>query len=169
MSLFGIPLPGAIAGLSRADITNNEMVNPGLGYTIPYNGAEEKATIYIYDFGLNNIPEDPMSDVVRQHFEECIAQIMQMKDRGIYSGIEIGDSYGIGSPTSGLQFLCCEFMVCENDKLLDTFLFVTSYGGKFVKLRYTMPHCKHASTSARGFADAVGSLLWPSSDDQQHF
>lgn len=160
-SLFGIPLPKAICGLTRGEITNNELTNPGLGYTVPYNGPVQKATIYIYDLGLAAVPDDPTSEVVLNHFNHNVQQIIEMKSAGFFSSVEVKSKYGTGDPATGIEFLCCEFRAVEDGKALETFLFLTSYSKLFVKVRFTTPLQDRSSIYAREFANAVAELLWP--------
>ena len=67
-SLHGIPVPVEIMGIERRAIVDNEVDNPGLGYTIAYQSGRITVTLYIYDFGVTDLPDGVKSPELNDHF-----------------------------------------------------------------------------------------------------
>jgi hypothetical protein len=75
----GLRLSAEYAGFSRGNVMNNEREFPGQGFTVPYHGgANRKATIFIYDKGLRDIPDDPLSELVRQEFDQAWHEVVAL-------------------------------------------------------------------------------------------
>lgn len=151
ISLFGITFPWALRGLVRGGSTNYELTHPGLGYSVPYSGDDITVTVYIYDGGVPDIPADLNDQVVEDHFRSALGEVMQSK---LYQKVEHGEAYGVGRDDKGVEFLCGEFFVVDNEGVnKDSYLYFATFNGKFVKLRVSLP--------SREDSSAIAELLWP--------
>jgi hypothetical protein len=158
---LGFDLPKQVIGFARGRITDNEPHQPGLGYTIAYHGPSgEQATVYVYDLGISGIPDGPLNAAVRAAFDQ--ATTAAMAAAGLLDmTVELVDRYGTGNLNDGAQYLCAEFMIQTNSGTHKrSYLYLTGYKGKFVKIRATVPTSDPTVATAREFADAIASALW---------
>lgn len=80
----GNPLANQFAGFSLARVTVNEIEHPRLGYAAEYNvGAAVKATIYIYDLQLPDIPDGSDTPLVLSEFRRSGDEIFEL-----YNGLK---------------------------------------------------------------------------------
>lgn len=135
-----------------------------LGYTIAYHGPEaEGATVYVYDLGKGAITDGPTGADVREAFDQATREVLASEGQLDRAKVELVDRYVTGSPTSGPQYLCAEFMIqLAAGSTHRSYLYLTGVGSKFLKLRVTLPTTSPAVATAREFADAMELVLWPS-------
>lgn len=152
-------LAAEYVGFVRTKTTDNEAQDPGLGYSAAYDGSSRgQATIYVYNRGMTGIPDGPMSSTVRQEFESAITSVSEMEE-ALGARVELVDKYGTGTPETGPEFLCAEFVLRDATATQRSFLYVTAAVGNFVKLRVTLAGNDPADSTARRFADAVAADL----------
>jgi hypothetical protein len=158
----GIAWEADYVGFRRGDPIDNERMNPGLGVTIPYQRRDQgKATVYVYDKGRRDIPDNPMSEVVKDEFDLAARDVLSLgQAKG--TTVELVKRYGTGSPERGVEFLCAEFVLTDSSGTRRTFLYLTGCRRKFVKLRVTLGTNDATDPTAYNFAEAVASRLWPS-------
>jgi hypothetical protein len=168
--LFGISFPWFLAGFKRYAIDCNETQNPGLGYTIPYNLivpsiqiSTGKATVYIYDRCLADIPSDLTDSVIAEHFEQLVDEVAAA-DAIFDRQSQLLRKFRRGDLVSGIGFLGAVFQVHKTDGADLTALFLTVHDQHFVKLRITVPIDNGAlDESFRitfSFVEAFEKLLW---------
>src|SRR5260221_8860269 len=108
----GVKLARQCAVFVRGAVTNNERENPGLGFTVAYNGDDTgESTVYIYNKWLSEISDGPESGLVRQEFDQATRDVLALSGQIPGRKVELIDRYGTGSPERGLQFLCAEFVL----------------------------------------------------------
>jgi hypothetical protein len=155
----GILLDAAYLGFTRGKIIDNELAQPGYGYTIAYHGGPQgEATIYIYDKGYDDIPDGPVSEVVLTEFDQATQEALSLQPAG--RSLELVDRYGTGSPERGREFLCAVFVVRDGLEPRRSYLYLTGANGNFVKIRITLHTNDAADPTARIFADSVATRLW---------
>lgn len=160
ITISGIKLETNIGPFELGKITDNERSNPGFGNTIAFHGRSYgEATVYVYDHQLPNIPDRPMSDVVRSEFDQATRDIFSLAEYS-KSEAKLLDRYGTGSPDRGHEFLCAEFLLIKDGISKRSFLYLTGTNNNFVKIRISLPDNENASKIARSFADQVASSLW---------
>lgn len=151
----GIPLAVDYANFHRGQLTDNERETPGLGYTVAYHGGDNgEATVFVYTKGRDNIPDGPMSDLVRDEFNQATREILSL-GQTVGRTTQLVSRYGTGSPDSGIEFLCAEFVLTDRLGSRRTFVFVTASAGKYVKVRVTLRTNDATDPQARKFADAL--------------
>mgnify|MGYP006088620155 CR=1 FL=1 len=154
-----VVFPDSIQAFQKSEMIDNEAEHPGLGCTVPYNAPGVKATIYVYDLNFEVIPDGPESECVLQHFRNEVAQLTQMVEHGLYASASVNQVYVTGGPERGREFLCADISIRQNGQELDSYLYLTGYDGKFVKVRVTSPSSEQSEMQARKFADEVSALL----------
>ena len=119
-SIYGLPLPLEISGFRRGHTTCHEMQSPGLGYSAAYNDALNGriATIYVYDFGMTDIPACLTHPEVIEQFERSLSDVMG-SDEALARKSELLRRFSMGDPTSGKGFLGAILSLAP--ALLDTF------------------------------------------------
>jgi hypothetical protein len=158
MRIDGLILPVYCAGFEVGSVIDNELGNPGLGHTIAYHGgALGESAVYVYDRGLIDIPENPMSEIVRHEFAIAIQDVLsaQTPDKRV----TLIERYGTGSPDRGLEFLCAEFILTDEAGERRTLLYVTGAQSRFVKVRITLRTNDATDPTARNFVDALAATL----------
>jgi len=159
-SIFGIEFPRELVGLFLIGIENLEAGSPGTGWKIGYHNPGMTGTIYIYDAGVENIPENLDHSIVITEFSNTCNDISIAKDRGIYTYVEpIGQPMLWGNTNKGISFLWAQFEVTYPDgRRRHTEAILTTWNGKFIKIRHSIPPSKFAPEAAMRFAKAVHSL-----------
>ena len=155
----GIALDPVYAEFRRGNVTDNEKVNPGYGFTVAYHSRMGEATIYVYDMGKLEIPDGPTSPAVMDEFNEATLEVDEFA-RLTGTKAELSKRYGTGSPERGKEFLCAEFVLSDKSGPQRSFLYVTGAANRFVKIRLTLPDNESNASIARRFVDAVASQLW---------
>ena len=135
-SLYGIKLPAILTGLERGDLTDYEASTPGLGYSVAYRGGPVVATLYIYDLGLDEIPEGPKSKVVEEAYLGAVGDAVNSSQ---YEEVDVLSQTYSGSEPHGPEFLHAAIAALEKSSLgyraVMTHVFVTGHKNKFVKIR----------------------------------
>lgn len=144
----GLRFVSEICGLPKRQLS----IYPGRGsrLSVHYeNNDLIKATFYIHDAGRNNVDDGPVSEAVETYFRQTITEIREMHRQGRYGKAELGEltRVPIRLGVQRLDALCtfCELSTGALD--LGSYVLVTGYRGRLVKVRYTYP--KELEESAR--------------------
>lgn len=164
VQLFNIVFPRTICGLLRCEVRNHEFTSPGNGYSIPYNSPKHGpqhvcATIYIYDSDLPDIPTDPTSEIVVDHFHQAITDVFKFGELQHFE-VRLKNKYGRGYSELGVKFLCADFEIAQEGNPQDSFLFLGLHEGRFVKIRYTAEKSDKSFSNARDFSNSIAAILW---------
>jgi hypothetical protein len=73
--ISGLMFPFEIGWLHFDKSENNEVDAPGLGHSLNYNAPGITGSLYVYDRGLANIPDDVANAVVQDEFEKAAQEI----------------------------------------------------------------------------------------------
>ena len=160
--IFGLPAPLELSGIARGEIVDNEPTLPGTGFTVPYSSRLIEVTLYLYDQSVANIPDDPLSEIVRNHFHETTRHVQRAAEV-MGTRLTLISTFGVGLPGGGLEFLSAKFIGEDSGGPFMSIMYLTAKNGKFVKLRM---RCREkpevAEEIARSVANAYADLLWPS-------
>jgi hypothetical protein len=129
-----------IDGFQKGKI--NRYPQPGLGYSIGYITPEKiLATIYVYNGGLDKIPDGPGSEAVKQQILNAKGDIYELKKRGDYDTVTPrGDEKPQEVPLGkGAKALRLSFEIGFDGQKLVSYIFVTGYKNHFVKIRFSYP------------------------------
>jgi hypothetical protein len=151
----GVKLSVQYAGFTRGNVIDYETEHPGLGISVAYRGEQGESTIYIYDKGLSEITDGPMSQLIQQEFEQALQDVLNAPNgRG-----ELISQHVIGAPGRGPEFLCAEFILKDAIRSRRTLLYLTGASGHFVKIRITLRMNDPSNSAARDFVHAVATQL----------
>jgi len=141
------------------EILNFEPEHPGLGCALQYFSKKEgKATIYVYNKGLGEIPNGPVSEIAKLELVLAGRDIVN-KHSSPGCSAEVVKAYGIGSPTNKYDFSCAEFLIRNETKSYLSILFITASNNNFVKVRVTPTDSAYAVDTAMNFIANVAPSL----------
>jgi hypothetical protein len=168
-NLYGLVFPAEVAGFTFRETYSFEKEKPGLGYDVTYTRPGWLADIYIYDLGLKSIPEDPRSERIRAQFEQAEGDIFNAQQRGQYKTVALRARFAVADAKGRARLACGTFKLRRsNDKKdSDSYLCVTGWNNKFVKLRITVPAGGDNDATALRFLSAwVNILSMPSTPER---
>ena len=159
---LGIQLPSTIAGLEYK--MTHSYYEPELGMSLLYSdGRSTWADVYEYDKGITLLRDGIYSKSVIDEFFEAQDSILMMVENGEYeSAFRLAEQV-IPAEESGMRddFLHAVYMIRSSSEAKNPFrntdlmersshIFITAFGGQFIKIRYTYPEDKD---------DEIGPLL----------
>lgn len=161
-SVHGIPLPLELGKTPRLRVVNYEANSPGAGVSASYVNAVYSVTLYVYDLGLSNLPEDPLSSSVMEHFQESVQGALTSADSN-GERLECKAAHGVSlEPDSGVNYLVATFGLENDQGRFRSFIFLTTKNGRFVKLRMSFHPTSLAAESLSSIvARTYFALLWP--------
>lgn len=151
-------LPAELGGLTRGRASIDD--TPGRGVSATYAGPGLEATVFLYDAGIKNLSEDLQTPAVLDEFRDSLNEVSVWVRAGWARNVLVRDSYVLenaGRP----QFLCAELDIDAKSGVRDSYLFLASHQGQFVKVRMTGAADKNSKARAVGFVQALGRILWP--------
>jgi hypothetical protein len=161
ITYYGLAFPPSIAGAARGATHDYESSHPGLGYSVNYSRPGWSIDVYIYDLGRASISDDAGSDPVKQQLAAATRDVM---NRPGGPHVDARLRYAILDDEARTRFLCTAFTLLprQGANSLDSYLCVTSWQNKFVKLRLSTTQRPGSESIANGFVQAWMKLLWPS-------
>jgi hypothetical protein len=161
VSIYGLTIPERVGGLTRGQTNDYESKSPGLGYSLRFSWRPNSfVDAYIYDMQLKSIPDSLESAVMREHFIGVKEDVYELERRGGYANVRAQGEFTVGR--SGGRFVCATFSYLRGEKRdmdVDSYLCLTSWNNKFVKLRMTALKGVMSRADAESFAEAWISLL----------
>jgi hypothetical protein len=162
--IYGLSIPDWVGSLVYKETVDFESKSPGLGYALRFSGQPGwLVDVYLYDVGLKSIPSDIESDVVKAQFAQAKGDVFELGKRGTYADVKDAGDFTV--PATGKpRFVCTSFSYKRGDRIdveVDSFLCLTAWNNKFVKLRMTGPKGSISRSDANLFATAWISLLKP--------
>jgi hypothetical protein len=162
--IYGLPIPERVGGLIHGQPVDYETKSPGLGYSLRFSGPPGWIVdVYIYDLGLKTIPDDLESGIVKSQLATAKGDIVELGRRGTYADVTELDGFAIadGGKTG---FLCSTFSYLRGERKemdVTSYLCLTSWSNKFVKMRMTAAKGLLSRTEATDFIKAWIKLLRP--------
>ena len=129
----GFALPESIGSFSLRSVIDNERDRRGLGSSVNYHAPGVKASVYIYDFGIRQLPEGTDSDKVQKHFSQTKADVLTVFPKAQVLLQEESVTAG-RLPLLHAAFRYTEERVGRRDPLI-SHLYLGSYRGSFIKVR----------------------------------
>ena len=161
-NVFGLSIPDRVGSLLYSRSVDYESKRPGLGYGLTFIGLSGWiANVYFYDLGLKTIPPDPQSDLVKKQLAQAKGDVVSFGQRGMY--VDVTDKGEFVIPETGApRFLCANFnyrLVDRAGTPADSYLCLTAWNGKFVKMRMTARLGNISRSDVQEFANAWTGLL----------
>ena len=116
------------------------------GVSIGYNDPSGTSiTLYLYDLGVQDIPDGISSEIIRRAKEEAIGEVKEVEKLGIYSHIEVATDkeidFGLDAGKT-LKMLYVSFSYSlKNQYFLPIFsdMYLTGFKGYLCKIRISRP------------------------------
>ena len=160
--VYGLSIPDRVGSLVYARTIDFESKSPGLGYALRFGGQPGwMVDVYLYDLGLKTIPSDAESEVIKNQLTQARGDIFELGKRGTYANVtDKGDFTvpAIGKP----RFICSSFSYLRGERVdrdVESYLCLSSWNDKFVKVRMTAPKGTMSRSDVTGFVQAWLELL----------
>lgn len=115
--------------------------DPRLGRSYLYGAPWLSLVIYVYDDGVEHIPDGAHSDVVDAQFERAIREI---RSQPVYGNVELLSEgrVQLGSGSGALDAREAVFTLQTEGGEAKSYLWITGYGGLIYKVRFTASHIR---------------------------
>jgi hypothetical protein len=150
--LAGVHFPAVVDRLTRAEQTDWEARQPGLGVQVGYHGDNVLATVQVYDKHVQGIPGNPATPIVRHELDAALDEIQQVVRAGRLKAATVRRRYEITGASSLVLYIAAQLSLTQGSQPLDSFVFVTTRPGKFFKVRYTTTAHDGSAQEAEHFA-----------------
>lgn len=161
LTLHGLTIPDRVAGLPHEAPFDYEKTNPGLGYSVQFIRPGWRIDVYIYDARQASIPDDPQSAMVRGQLEEARRNVLELQQRGAYSGVQVKNDYVV--ERNGTARFVCSALAYHHNRAnadVDSYACVSAWKNKFIKIRMTAERDATTAAESRRFVEAWIDLLW---------
>jgi hypothetical protein len=179
-SLFAVAALFAAAGAARSDdppgpkiewpevkgLTRGKMQpypDPKAGYSVPYNAPGFVVTVYVYNRGLDKVPDGPKSDEVRSEMKGLVEALDLAKQKGLYKSVkEVGkeETVSFGKGKGAPSALRRRFEIERKEGPVLSEGYVTGYKNYFVKIRASHdPDDKTAPDKIAALLESLGGAL----------
>ena len=114
--------------------------SPELGYSVTYESKAGRVTVYVYNAGLETIPND-LTGPVNDQMLNARREIKVIVDQGRYDSATEGkiETVTIGGPSGKIKSLHTEFTIKANGNEFESETYIFPYNNYFIKYRITRP------------------------------
>ena len=160
--VYGLSIPDRVGSLVYGRSIDFESKRPGLGYALRFGGQPGwMVDVYLYDLGLKTIPADADSEVLRSQLAQARGDVFELGKRGTYANVTDKGDFKV--PETGRpRFICSSFGYLRGERVdidVESYLCLSSWNDKFVKVRMTAPKGTMTRPDAIGFVQAWIDLL----------
>ena len=160
--IYGLSIPDRVGSLVYGRTIDFESRSPGLGYSLRFGGRPGwMVDVYLYDLGLKKIPTDAESDVIKSQLAQARGDVFELGKRGTYA--DVTDKGDFKVPATGKpRFICSSFSYRRGERVdidVESYLCLSSWNDKFVKVRMTAPRGTLSRSDATDFVHAWIELL----------
>ena len=160
--VYGLSIPDRVGSLFYGRTIDFESKSPGLGYALRFSGQPGwMVDVYLYDLGLKSISADAESDVMKNELARARGDVFELGKRGTYANV--ADKGDFTVPAAGRpRFICSSFSYRRGERVdvdVESYLCLSSWSNKFVKVRMTAPKGTLLRSDATGFVQAWIELL----------
>ena len=161
-TVYGLSIPDRVGSLVYERTIDFESKSPGLGYALRFGGKPGwMVDVYLYDLGLKTISVDAESEVIRNQLAQARGDVFELGKRGTYANVTDKGDFKV--PATGKpRFICASFNYLRGDRVdidVDSFLCLSAWQNKFVKVRMTAPKGTMSRADATSFVQAWIELL----------
>jgi hypothetical protein len=157
---LGLRFPDTVAGFPRGESTDFERDHPGAGYRVRYNAEPWAISVFIYDDGVKNIPDQLTSDIVTAQFAKARGGIYKRAEQ-VKGSAEERERFEIHGPDGKPRYICGTYFVVDNSLRIDHTLCLTTWHGKFIRYRLGTLARDGSLATAKRFVAAWTAILWP--------
>lgn len=158
--ITGLAFPDTIGTMRLVKATEYEALYAGLGTGVSYRTDLEKADVFLYDQQLGRIPDGVSSAVIAKELERSIADIHALEVHGTYKDVTVVIEREVVE-VEGTRFLHSLLVYEQNNFRRTSHIYLTGYGGLFLKLRITYPADMKRTAKANhdAFLEMVGEII----------
>lgn len=151
-----------IEGFVRDKVHQYEQ--PGLGYSIDYDSQNGlRFTIYVYDFGLESIPDGPFTEPARAQMKRAVGDIFRAREKGHYENVTTlwSGVMFLGDNDTSPKMRRASFRLRRNGQDFVSQLYLTGYKNHFIKVRCSFPSTKEAECvrEVQSLTEHIGRML----------
>ena len=139
-----LTFPDQAGNLKLIKVTEYEPLYAGLGTGISYRSDTNRADVFLYDLQKGPVPDGVSSQAVIDEFSNAVTDIYSMEKQGTYKNIATvvrKETVNV----SNVKFLHSVLTYEQNNVKRISHIYLTGYGGFFMKLRVTYPGSAKAS------------------------
>jgi len=133
----GLVFPDAVNTMKLVKTTDYEPLYAGLGTGISYRTGTMRADIFLYDLQQGPVPGGSSSEIMNKEFDQALGDIYSLEKQGTYRNISVVVKKETVPVGGRLKFLHGVLTYEQNNIKLISHLYLTGYGGLFMKLRIT--------------------------------
>lgn len=128
---------------------------PELGVSLGYRftGEAGQATVFVYDDGVSDVPDDVEADVVSAQFAQAQAEVAFAGDRGMYKEASLIGRRLVRVGPRAMHHAHYR-LVTPKGLALGSDIYLFTFGGQFVKVRVS-----YDETAARSASRGIETLL----------
>ena len=160
--VYGLSIPDRVGSLVYGRSVDFESKSPGLGYSLRFGGRPGwMVDVYLYDLSQRTIPADAESEVIRNQLAQARGDVFELGKRGTYANVTDKGDFTV--PATGKpRFICSSFSYLRGERVdidVESYLCLSSWKDKFVKVRMTAPKGTLTRADATSFVQAWIELL----------
>jgi len=160
--VYGLSIPDRVGSLVYGRSIDFESKTRGLGYALRFGGQPGwMVDVYLYDLGLKRIPANAESEVIKNQLAQAKGDVFELGKRGTYANVTDQGDFKVPA-TGEPRFICVSFNYLRGDRVdidVDSYLCLSSWHNKFVKVRMTAPKGTMSRADATAFVQAWIELL----------
>lgn len=160
----GVVFPRHLGQLTLVDVQEFEVTTPGAGVGLSYEIEDStRASIYLYTAMNPSISSDIQDPWIHQEFKNTIKGIQGFATRGIYKSFQImsEDIVFFGPEKKPQRGHLARLRYEEEGVLQESWLYLSSFEGNLLKVRYTYPakQAAIAKEQCKKFLQALGVIF----------
>jgi hypothetical protein len=160
--IYGLSIPDRVGSLVYVRSIDFESKSRGLGYALRFGGKPGwMVDVYLYDLSQRTIPADAESEVIRNQLAQARGDVFELGKRGTYA--DVNDKGDFTVPATGKpRFICSSFSYLRGERVdidVESYLCLSSWNNKFVKVRMTAPKGTMSRSDATDFVQAWIEIL----------
>lgn len=133
----GLVFPDLVNTMKLVRTTDYEALYAGLGTGISYRTEKMRADVFLYDLQQGPVPGGISSEIMNKEFDNALADIYSLEKQGTYRNVSVIVKKETVPVGGRLKFLHSILTYEQNNIKLISHLYLTGYGGLFMKLRIT--------------------------------
>ena len=147
-----------VDGWTRSD--KYRYPTPELGYSVTYESPSGRATVYVYNAGLETIPNE-LTGPVNEQMLKAREEIKAIVEQGAYDSSTEGkiETVTIGGPAGKIKSLHTEFTIKAKGNEFDSETYIFPYNNYFIKFRITRPKAVGRTEALQELMKALDALF----------
>ena len=152
--------PSTLGGFKLSGSHDYETQNPGFGFAVAYTVPGATGSIYLYDRGLEQIPEHVRNELFTQELQIAMREVSATAERNAYKDFTVQRQGDIGS-IGVYQCVSAVFSYMYQGLPQVSWTCVMPYEGDILKVRFTFqPGLPNQRELLSGFMNHLGQFLF---------